>query len=278
MTMDKQKICEKVTKSIYRVKAYQDDEIISVGSAFCFNDTGSLITAAHVLDNDKPFKVNEIVEKNISFTAQRKNEIPALYKANICGIKVDWPDGPVNQIIIDLAILSPKEPKQNVPHLNINMDKRFIGQEVIMAGFPDEIEFPLLLDKKLNREYLKDKQSDTEIDDNLDQLQSLLLMQKSGMIGFTDDIIIDPGLDDFKLIVGVDYIDNVMHSGASGGPVVNENGEVIGVVSKRAVTKVSSSNKAIPTHEVPSGSTLSISARTIIDFTNYMISKGNYSK
>jgi hypothetical protein len=241
--MDKQKICEEIVQSIYRVKAYQDDDLFSTGTAFCFNDSGSLITAAHVLDDGKPFNENEIVEKNISFTAQRKNEEPTLYKANICGIKIDWPDGPIDQIIIDLAILSPKEPKQNVPHLNINMDKRSVGQEVVMSGFPDEIEFPLLLDKKLNREYLKDRQPDGEIDDNLDQLQSLLLMQKSGMIGFTDDIIIDPGLaDDFKLIVGVDYIDNVMHSGASGGPVVNENGEVIGVVSKRAVTKVSSSN------------------------------------
>lgn len=275
--MDKQKICDKTAQSIYRVKAYQDDDLFSIGTAFCFNDRGSLITAAHVLDDGKPYKENEIVEKNISFTAQRKNEEPAFYKANLCGIKIDWPNGPVNQIIIDLAILSPQEPKHDVPHLNINKDKRLVGQEVIMAGFPDEIEFPLLLDKKLDREYLKDKQTASEIDDNLDRLKSLLLMYKYGMIGFTDDIIIDPNLGDgFKLVVGVDYIDNVMHSGASGGPVVNENGEVIGVISKRAVTKISSSNEAIPTHEVPSGSTLSISPQTIIDFTNYMISKGNY--
>lgn len=174
--------------------------------------------------------------------------------------------------------MSPKKPQQNVPHLKINIDKRFVGQEVIMAGFPDEIEFPLSLDKKLKRDYLRDKQSDGKLHDNFDRLKTLLLMQKYGMIGFTDNIIINPELGgDFKLKVGVDYIDNAMHSGASGGPVVNENSEVIGVISKRAVTRISSSNKTIPAHEVPSGSTLSISPRTIIDFTNYMISNGNYA-
>lgn len=78
--MNKQKICEDIVPSIYRVKAYQDDDLFSIGTAFCFNDQGSLITAAHVLDDGKPFKANEIVEKNISFTAQRKMRNPLYTK------------------------------------------------------------------------------------------------------------------------------------------------------------------------------------------------------
>ena len=159
----------------------------------------------------------------------------------------------------------------------MNDDKRFVGQEVIMAGFPDEIEFPLKLDENLDREYLKDKQSDKELDYNLDQLQVLLMMQKSGMIGFTDDIIIGTNNpENFKLVVGVDYIDNGMHSGASGGPIVNDNGEVIGVISKRAVTRISSFNREIPSLEIPSGSTLSVSPKTIINFTEYIASERKF--
>lgn len=101
------------------------------------------------------------------------------------------------------------------------------------------------------------------------------MMQKSGMIGFTDDIIIDLGnTENFKLVVGVDYIDNGMHSGASGGPVVNSECEVIGVISKRAVTRISSSNREIPILEIPSGSTLSVSPNTILNFADYLAAKG----
>ena len=277
-SMDRQKICERLEQTTYRVKAYEGEEVFSTGTAFCFNKHGSLITAAHVLDNGKPFRENEIVEKKIYFTAQRKKEIPYLYRTDICGIHIEWPNGPIkDQIYIDLAILSPVKHRQNVPYLKMNDDKRFVGQEVIMAGFPDEIEFPLKLDENLDREYLKDKQSDKELDYNLDQLQVLLMMQKSGMIGFTDDIIIGTNNpENFKLVVGVDYIDNGMHSGASGGPIVNDNGEVIGVISKRAVTRISSFNREMPSLEIPSGSTLSVSPKTIINFTEYIASERKF--
>lgn len=140
--MDKQEICKNLIQTTYRVKAYQDKEVYSNGTAFCINNHGSLITCAHVLDNGKPFKENEIAEKKIFFTAQRKRETSFLYRADLCGIKIRWPDGPIkDNIYLDLAILSPVVTRKNVPFLQISNAKRFVGQEVIMAGFPDEIEF-----------------------------------------------------------------------------------------------------------------------------------------
>lgn len=65
-----------------------------------------------------------------------------------------------------------------------------------------------------------------------------------------------------------------MHSGASGGPVVNEDCKVIGVITKRAVTGVSYTDMENPNQEVPSGSTLSITPKTIVDFIKYQISRG----
>ncbi len=53
------------------------------------------------------------------------------------------------------------------------------------------------------------------------------------------------------------YVDNAMHPGASGGPVVSERGEAIGVLSQRAVTAVDAGRDSMI--KVPSGCTVAIS-------------------
>lgn len=62
-----------------------------------------------------------------------------------------------------------------------------------------------------------------------------------------------------------------MHSGASGGPVINEKGKAIGVITKRAVTSVSYPDLDNPKKDVPSGSALAITPSTIIDFVNHQL-------
>jgi S1-C subfamily serine protease len=57
--------------------------------------------------------------------------------------------------------------------------------------------------------------------------------------------------------VDVFYMDNGVNHGASGGPIVNENGEVIGVISQRAIT--SASQESVPNLMVPSGATIGLS-------------------
>ena len=52
------------------------------------------------------------------------------------------------------------------------------------------------------------------------------------------------------------YINNSMHAGTSGGSVVDENGDVFGVITKRAVT--SASQKRYPELEIPSGCTIEL--------------------
>src|SRR5690625_1128234 len=99
------------------------------------------------------------------------------------------------------------------------------------------------------------------------------------MIGFTDGLIINPGRNDgWKLSVELYYIDNVMHSGASGGPVSNKSGKVVGVITKRAVTSVSYPDLEYPNKEVPSGSALAVTPSTIINYLNYQISNNNIIK
>lgn len=269
-------ICKKLDQTTYRIRAYLEEGLIGEGTGFCYNKHGGLITAAHVLNNNKPFRKKEKGKIKVIANAKYGPEIQ--YHINLCGITINWPDGPLKEdIVIDLAVLSPKVPLQNAPFLKVEAEEQEqkVGTEVVMAGFPDEIEFPLLLTKKMDRKHLNKAQSVEETNKNLERLNSALIMQKKGMVGFSEGLIIDPQHgNNFKLHVGVNYIDNGMHSGASGGPVVNNRCEVIGVITKRAVTGVSYVDMENPNQEVPSGSTLSITPQTIIDFINYQLYRG----
>ena len=60
-----------------------------------------------------------------------------------------------------------------------------------------------------------------------------------------------------KLEVDLFYLDSGVNSGASGGPVVNEKGEAIGLITQRAVT--SASQEAAPGLKVPAGATVALS-------------------
>lgn len=276
--MDKISLCNKLEQTTYRVRAFENGELFSEGSAFCFSERGILMTAAHVIDGGKPFDVHKFDETNIKIEASTKNGPVLNYRPNICGIKINWPDGPFKEyILIDLAVLNPVKTISDAPYLEISNQIQQTGTEILMSGFPDELEFPLNLDKNLDIKYLKETQDGDEVSKNLSRFKGMLIMHKSGMIGFSDNIIIDPKLGDgFKLSVGIYYIDNGMHSGASGGPVINKKGKVIGVITKRAVTKVSYPDLDNPSKEVPSGSTLAITPKTIINFSKYQISKNNF--
>lgn len=272
--MDKVKLCSSLEQTTYVIKAYENDEPYSEGSGFCINKNGFLITAAHVVTGRTPIREEDYLNENVKIVAKTKKELPRTYKVICCGITINWPDGPFKEPIqIDLAILRPIDQLINVPFLEIEHSRQPIGTEVLMAGFPDELEFPLQFDKSIDHDYLKTKQSQEKIEYSLEHVKGLLLMMKSGMIGYSDGLNFS-GFDgtDFKLNVNVFYVDNVMHSGASGGPVINKSGKVVGVITKRAVTRVPFPDLEKPMKEVPSGSALAVSAHTIVDYVNYKLS------
>ena len=135
-----------------------------------------------------------------------------------------------------------------------------------MAGFPDEIENPLGWTRNINRADPRFSE-DPEIDRKI-ELVNQQLMIKSGMVGHVGDMSIDPDGSGKKLEIRTYYIDNAMHSGASGGPVVDAHGRVIGTISKRAVTIIPIPELETPNKEVPSGSALAISTSTVLDWIN----------
>ena len=84
-------------------------------------------------------------------------------------------------------------------------------------------------------------------------------MIKSGMLGYRAGVVLSDG--NLTLEGDVFYVDNQLHRGASGGPVVNRDGELVGIITQRAITSVAF--RETPDLKVPSGSTVAVSPRTI---------------
>ena len=87
-----------------------------------------------------------------------------------------------------------------------------------------------------------------------------LLLIKSGMISNVTDYNFKAS-DKQKLEGQVFYIDNGMHSGSSGGPIIDMSEKLIGIITKRAITSVSYEESV--GLSVPSGSTVALTPNVI---------------
>lgn len=60
------------------------------------------------------------------------------------------------------------------------------------------------------------------------------------------------------------YLDNVMHQGGSGGPVVDTDGILLGIVSKRAVIELTEEDAV--RGKISSGSGMAVTAEAILQY------------
>ncbi len=257
---------DKLKRTTYVIEVYQEDEKYSQGSGYCVHEKGFLVTAAHVITNRVPFKEEDWRDPTIKILARTSQGDFLRYEPVLCGPTITFP-GPLKEPLqIDLAVLRPAELRSGVEHLKVAAERwPAVGTQVLMAGFPDELETPLVWTEAIDYEYQPIKKDD-EIQRKVERINQLLMV-KSGMIGHVRDLSIDPdGTGQKKLDIGAYYLDNAMHSGSSGGPVVDERGLVIGTISKRAVTKVPFPELTNPNKELPSGSALAVSTFTLLDY------------
>lgn len=242
--MDTVKLSKYLEGTTYQIKVFEDEKIISKGSAFPYTKSGHLLTANHVIASAIDNPDIKIIAKN----AEGAEFKYTLGQHNI-GMSNELFKVP---LIVDLATLNPESPFENLDFLKIYENTLNVGEKVLMAGFPDEGEWPLEFNYYLDRKHPDVKEKLKDIPESGD-----LLLIKSGMISRRSEVNLI-GKD--KQISGeIFYIDNAMHSGASGGPVINANGEAVGVISQRAMTE--GGTDEIPDLKIPSGSAVAISPR-----------------
>jgi hypothetical protein len=258
--MSKVTLAEKLRKTTYVINVFQDNEHVSSGTASAINSNGDLITAAHVISGRLPVQEKDL--QNLFIEARVEGKPFEPYGVIYCGVKIEL-EYFKDPITIDLALLKNLQPKNDREYLRIDRSEPKAGYEVLMNGFSDEINLPFSFDKNIDLNH-PDMQGIEEYKfrSAMEQWFRLSIV-KSGMIGKSHSFDFNDGL----LTGYTMYIDNGMHSGASGGPVINIKGELIGIITQRALTSFSTRDN--PGLIVPSGSTIAISPYPILDFYKY---------
>ncbi|PIU08925.1 MAG: hypothetical protein COT31_01555 [Candidatus Moranbacteria bacterium CG08_land_8_20_14_0_20_34_16] len=257
--MNKIEICKNLEKTAVKITLFSGDQLKSTGTGVIIRNDGIVLTANHVISD-----FGKIANPKIIIITKDKNDkalhleyLPVLYNVSF---DANTPES-LNPLDIDLAILKPKDTIDFGDDYILLEDNIIpVGTDVIMAGFPDEIKLPLDVDSKFNfsdQEMLKNKEN---IGQALDFFMALR-MAKGGMVGATHKIIINGNFNSKAVAVeGASYwIDNALTFGASGGPVVNYEGKLIGIICQKALTKLLPYSGMT----IPSGSTMALSHKLI---------------
>ena len=233
-TINKVKISSYLLKNTYLVNVFQEGDLVSQGSAFPINEKGDLLTIVCKKPGDKH----------------------DVYGCSVLAPFVTLPYFK-DPIYIDAAILINSNREKKVDYFKCPEKEVAEGMDVLMCGYSDEIEFPMAFQRNLDFKHPDFAGKEVQFRDAI-EANMKLCMVKSGMIGRASKVrFTDANLSGFSI-----YIDNGFHSGASGGPVVDKHNHVIGIITQRAVTDISSSEN--PGLKVPSGSTIAISPSLIL--------------
>lgn len=246
-------IVERTRKSVVSISIIFNGSLESCGTGTIINNRGTVLTAGHVVGLVKDFSKEEISKTQILVSGEG---IPQSFYRPLLNSPILTIEEPAAEIVLDVALLVPLQPvSPDVPErLKIESFNVKVGQEVIMAGYSEETPFPFDFDRAIRN--IVPSESKKAYDAFLGTIKPATW--KSGMVAHT--AILDLG----GILTGqIIHVDNGMHRGASGGPIIDASGNVVALITDRAMVsaKVLVEEKL---HEfyVPSGNTfgLSISA------------------
>lgn len=263
--MDLPNLYDKIRKSLAHVLVLENREKISEGSGFCFLPTGEVITAAHTIAGGFPVRDQELHNPNrliiVRLFYQNKSLV---YKPILCPIELRFSRPGVKPFQIDIAVIGPKTSQKGAfDHLLASVaEPPKLGEELYFAGYSDEVEFPFDADRHFDPKTIGLDDFRREFDFGIRSLVAGPMI-KRGVVGNAiifgtqSATVLGTQLKIPELRVTAFYLDNQIHDGASGGPIVAQDGIAKGIITKRAMTtSVDSVGSAI---RVPSGSTMGIS-------------------
>jgi hypothetical protein len=250
-----EELYSRISAACCYITVFLDNEKISEGSGFAFTPNGQVITAAHVVTGRFPIQLKDYTDPSQRIYCKFPGLPIAEYVVCLCGMTINVP-GFRAPVQFDLAVLSPKQPHPtDVQWIPVPAESPRLGQRVFLAGYSEELRVPFDADRLLLPETDGAAAFKAAMDGGYmaDMTGPLI---KQGHVGNLRRIVTEI-VGAGTLECDVMYIDNAMHQGASGGPVFNEQGEAVGVVSQRAVTSVEYGTDGRA--NVPSGCTVAIS-------------------
>lgn len=235
-------------------------EKVSAGTGFAYTATGEVLTAAHVVTGRWPIRQEDYKDPAQVIYCKFAGMPVAEYRVFFCCIELEVAAF-TGRVQLDLALLLPKQPfAAAVPHIPANVNPPMLGERVCMAGYSEELELPFNVDKLLQHDYpgASAFREAMRTGYMADMTGPLI---KQGNVGNLRRIVAENTQTGDRIECDVMYIDNSMHNGASGGPLVNENGDAVGVLSQRAVIRVDVGEEKI---RIPSGCTVAISLAPLL--------------
>jgi len=218
--MNKIELCEKIKRSLRKIIVDNGEKIVSAGSGVVVDENGSVLTAKHVVASNGKFYPGKLVVK--SLFGGKEVEYVCVSHPNYA-IDINLPDL-MHPFTIDLAILKPKSDIKT-EFLELEEVVAPIGTDVIMAGFPDDVNVPMNFDEYLN--LMNPDMNDTK--KLIDKRFSYYMRQplfKNSMVGSMTKVNIHADNIGVK-IEGASYItDTDLTYGGSGGPIVNMEGKL----------------------------------------------------
>lgn len=224
-------LCNRISEAVCQILILdQDQNPISAGSGI-FVEGGYLYSAAHVfcdLDN-KDKRYGEItlfrIQDNL-FNLDGKWSGP---------IRIHTDKTKMRKIPVDVFMYEPFEIPDIVNPLPLSTGYAEIGTECIIAGYTDEIDKPLQLDK-----YFETRNPDmTKAKEEFQKgLQNYMrpCMYKKCMIGSVQEINLNDPYNDINIEGREYWTDKHLTYGGSGGPIVSMDGELLGIISRKGLT------------------------------------------
>lgn len=252
---------EKISRACCYVTVFLGDEKISDGTGFAYTAKGEVLTAAHVVTGQWPIKAEDYKASDQRIFCKFAGLPLMEYSVFFCAITVEMSffSKPIQ---IDQAILLPKK-KAEMPisFIPASVNPPRLGDQVFVAGYSDELVLPFAVDKLLTTNF-------NGVAEFLEAMAKGYMADmtgpliKQGYVGNIRRIVAENTSQGDRIECDVIYVDNSMHFGASGGPIVNRNGDAVGVITKRSTT--SASQDRYPSLEVPSGCTVGLGLQPLL--------------
>ena len=135
--MDRKEICKKIRNVTKKLLLLDGDRVISSGTGVFIDKEGTIVTANHVVADygklENPSILANLIDGNGAL-------MQILYAPVASNITLDIQPGVVKPLDIDLAILKPISEIAEVAFIEIENTLAEVGENVLMAGFPDEIK------------------------------------------------------------------------------------------------------------------------------------------
>ncbi|MBO8131980.1 MAG: trypsin-like peptidase domain-containing protein [Candidatus Marinimicrobia bacterium] len=262
--MTKVKVTDIVKKSLVKIVVIDNKtgKVYSHGSGVIVNESGFILTANHVVSSQVKDKSKSI----LAIPYIGGGAFSCIYKFGgiSLGIQGQKFISPLN---IDLAILAPLKPHK-VPPISLSQDIPKEGTEVIMAGFSEDLRLPLDLPENIDKSAVGGQENINKIKEFSYSIIPWIMV-KHGIIGGVFHIIsknfktkfFEKQIS-FSLKAAEYWIDNTYARGASGGPVVDMDGNLLGIITERGETYESDLTQNI-LFPIPSGTVRVLSHKLI---------------